>query len=80
MITYLQEQGMTFAEARVVELVLQGLSNDEIADVLKLSVKSVKFHLTRVFRKQGVKSRSQLMVRYLIPNPEFINIETTVSA
>jgi DNA-binding CsgD family transcriptional regulator len=40
--------------------VSQGLSNREVAAELFLSVKTVQFHLTRVYAKLGVRSRGEL--------------------
>ncbi|MFN0090730.1 MAG: response regulator transcription factor [Acidimicrobiales bacterium] len=51
---------LRFAEAQVAALVSEGLSNREVAARLFVSEKTVEFHLTRVFRKLGVKRRSQL--------------------
>ncbi len=49
------------AERRVVSLVVEGLSNADIAEQLFLSVKTVETHLARVYRRFGVKSRTQLV-------------------
>ena len=57
--------GCTFGEAKVVEQVLLGRSNKDIATYLFLSQKTIKFHLTRIFKKFGVKSRTQLMHKFL---------------
>lgn len=51
----------TDREVQVVELVLTGAANATIAAQLNISEKTVKFHMTNVMRKQGLKSRSQLM-------------------
>jgi DNA-binding CsgD family transcriptional regulator len=52
--------GVTAAQARVAELVAEGLTNREIADTLYMSVRTVESHLTRVYRAYGVRSRVQL--------------------
>jgi DNA-binding CsgD family transcriptional regulator len=62
-------QVMTPAERRVVSLVIDGLSNAEIAGELFLSVKTVESHLAKVYRRFGVKSRTQL-VSYLRQLPD----------
>lgn len=51
----------TDREVQVVELVLTGASNASIATQLQITEKTVKFHMTNVMRKKGLKSRSQLM-------------------
>ena len=55
--------GLTSTEARIAGLVRDGASNREIANRLYLSVKTVEATLTRVYRKLGVRSRTQLSTR-----------------
>jgi DNA-binding CsgD family transcriptional regulator/tetratricopeptide (TPR) repeat protein len=47
-------------EREIAELALMGRSNREIAEQLVLSVRTVETHLLRVFRKLGVRRRSDL--------------------
>jgi DNA-binding CsgD family transcriptional regulator len=54
---------LTEAEQRVVELAVQGLSNKEIAGSLVVTVPTVEAHLSRAYRKLGVRSRTQLAAR-----------------
>jgi DNA-binding CsgD family transcriptional regulator len=51
---------LTATERRVAELAAVGHSNDEIAGLASISVKTVEANLTRVYRKLGVRSRHQL--------------------
>jgi DNA-binding CsgD family transcriptional regulator len=51
------------AEQRVATLAAEGLSNKEIAQTLFVTVKTVETHLSRVYAKLGVRSRSQLAAR-----------------
>ncbi|MDR0350415.1 MAG: LuxR C-terminal-related transcriptional regulator [Coriobacteriales bacterium] len=51
---------LTPRECEVVELIVQGKTNREIADELVISVDTVKNHLRRIFQKLDLKSRSQL--------------------
>lgn len=51
---------LTPTETDVVRLVTDGLSNKEVAARLFMSTATVKTHLTHVFAKLGVTSRSQL--------------------
>ena len=46
-------------EREVLELVAAGLSNQRIATRLSISEKTVKAHLTSVFRQLGVEDRTQ---------------------
>jgi DNA-binding CsgD family transcriptional regulator len=55
---------LTEAEQRIAELVAQGKSNREVAAALFLTVHSVETALTRIYRKLGVRSRTELARRY----------------
>jgi DNA-binding CsgD family transcriptional regulator len=50
-------------EAEVAELVLRGYRNPDIAASLGVASSTVKRHLTRIFDKIGVDSRTQLIGR-----------------
>jgi len=51
---------LTPQEEAVAALVAQGLSNREVAAELYVSPKTVQYHLTRIYAKLGVRSRSEL--------------------
>ena len=53
---------LTPREREVVTLVARGLSNDEIAGRLYMSVSTVKTHATRAMAKLGARDRAQLVV------------------
>jgi DNA-binding CsgD family transcriptional regulator len=55
--------GLTPTEQRVAELVAQGRTNREVADLLFLSAKTVAAHLTSAYAKLGVRSRTELAHR-----------------
>jgi DNA-binding CsgD family transcriptional regulator len=52
--------GLSSREAEVVVLMLRGRRNLEICDELCISLSTVKTHVSRIFRKLGVTSRSGL--------------------
>lgn len=64
------KEGLSNREAEVAELVTQGLSNKEVANRLFVTEKTVKFHLTNIYKKMNVKSRAQLIV-WCLPNMTF---------
>jgi DNA-binding NarL/FixJ family response regulator len=51
---------LTPQELRVALAVAEGASNKEVATALFLSPRTVESHLANVFRKAGMRSRSQL--------------------
>jgi DNA-binding CsgD family transcriptional regulator len=55
---------LTGAERRVAELVASGLSNKEVAARLVITVRTVEWHLSKVYEKLGVASRSALAARW----------------
>jgi DNA-binding CsgD family transcriptional regulator len=50
-------------EAEVLDLAALGLTNQQIAARLEVSVHAVKFHLAGVYRKLGVANRTEAVVR-----------------
>ncbi|MEU4699867.1 response regulator transcription factor [Nonomuraea dietziae] len=57
-----QMNALTEREREVMELVAQGLSNDEIAARLVLSPATAKTHVSRIMTKLDVRDRAQLVV------------------
>ncbi len=55
---------LTSQETRVAILTAQGMSNKEIGAALFLSPKTVERHLGNVYRKRGVRSRTELAAAY----------------
>ena len=55
--------GLTAAERRVADLVASGATNREAASRLFVSVRTVELHLTNVYRKLGIRSRTELAAR-----------------
>jgi DNA-binding CsgD family transcriptional regulator len=73
------QKGLSNREAEVAELVSKGLSNKEVANQLFVTEKTVKFHLTNIYKKMSVKSRAQLIV-WCLPHLGFIESEAQQAA
>lgn len=57
-----REEGLTAREAEVLALITQGLSNDEIARLTRLSINSIKSYIRSCYRKIGVANRSNAIL------------------
>ena len=51
---------LTLAEARVVRLVAEGLSDEDVAERLSMGLADVTVALAEVVRKLGLRSRTEL--------------------
>lgn len=56
---------ITEREQQVADLVAQGLTNEEIAGVLLISVNTVKRHLKQAYRRLNVSTRAELVARLM---------------
>jgi NarL family two-component system response regulator LiaR len=54
-----RDYGLTERELEVLSLLVEGLSNAEIADRLVVSIATVKFHVRGILSKLGVSSRTE---------------------
>jgi len=59
----LEQLGLSKRELEVLQLIADGLSNQEIADQLFVSLNTVKTHSSNLFGKMDVKSRTQAVDR-----------------
>jgi len=55
-----REEGLTSAEQRVAALVAEGRTNREVAAALFLGERTVETHLSHIYAKLGVRSRTEL--------------------
>lgn len=60
------QKGFSNREAEISSLVSAGLTDKEIANQLFIASKTVRFHLTNIYRRLNIKSRAQLIV-YCMP-------------
>lgn len=64
-----REEGLSQAEQRVAGLVAEGRTNREIAAALFLAERTVASHLTHIYAKLGVRSRTELAHRLHFREP-----------
>lgn len=74
----INQKGLSNREAEVAELVTKGLSNKEVANQLFVTEKTVKFHLTNIYKKMNLKSRAQLIV-WCMPHLSFQESDVTAA-
>ena len=55
-----ETEGLTDRQREILQLIIEGRGNKEIADIIHVSVKTVEFHRARIMAKLGVKSVAEL--------------------
>jgi DNA-binding NarL/FixJ family response regulator len=60
--SFAERKGLSRAEARVLAALALGLSNREIGRRLSVSIDTVKTHVSRIFGKLGVRTRTQVVL------------------
>lgn len=63
--TLSRQYGLTKRELNLIELALEGLENQKIADTLHISLFTVKSHFQNGYAKLGVRSRQELFLVYM---------------
>lgn len=77
---------LTLREMAIANEVCNGYSLREIADIICVSEKTVKFHLTNIYRKLGLRGKSDLISHFFknnlvtIVNPESPIVESVVQS
>jgi DNA-binding NarL/FixJ family response regulator len=61
-IQFAERYGLTEVEVKILRLMTEGLSNEEISDITCLARETIKGHLKSVFRKLDVKNRTEAAV------------------
>lgn len=61
---FFKDYNISTREQDIIKLVLQGYSNQRIAEVLYISLNTVKAHLRNIFPKFGVHSRFELITYF----------------
>lgn len=63
-VRFAAEHGLTGRQALVLDHVVQGHTNREIARNLQCSARNVEFHVASILDKTGARSRTELIARY----------------
>jgi NarL family two-component system response regulator LiaR len=61
-VQFAERFGLTEVEVKILRLMTEGLSNEEISDITCLARETIKGHLKSVFRKLDVKNRTEAAV------------------
>ncbi len=61
---YVSRFGLSAREQEIFSLIVQGMSNTEIANALYITESTVKFHAGNIFKKTGLGSRLALIADY----------------
>lgn len=56
---------LTIREKQTQQLILQGYSNQGIADHLQLSINTVKTYVSKILQKTGSKNRVELITKQI---------------
>jgi ligand-binding sensor domain-containing protein/DNA-binding CsgD family transcriptional regulator len=59
---YYDKYDISEREQEIIKFILQGKSNKEIENKLFISLKTVKNHTSNIYKKLGIKNRSQLII------------------
>lgn len=59
------QHSFTEKELRVIQMLLEGQSNSEIALQLGVSTRAVEHHLTHIYERLEVSSRAEAIVKLL---------------
>ena len=60
-----QRYHMTPREMEVAKLVCSGLSNEEIAEAIRIRYGTVKTHIRNIYRRIHVKSKVAMLLRFV---------------
>ncbi len=60
LVFFFQKHSFSKREQEVVGLLYSGKNNKEISDILYVSLQTIKFHISNVYKKAGIKNRGQL--------------------
>jgi DNA-binding CsgD family transcriptional regulator len=54
----------TEKESEVIRLVCEGFKTDDIAEILGVTPKTIKWHLTNIYQKNDCVNRADLIIKF----------------
>ena len=69
------EPRLTEAETEVMKLITTGKTNRAVAEELAINERTVKAHLTKIYRKLGLRNRAELTLYALGNYPQGLNMQ-----
>jgi WD40 repeat protein/serine/threonine protein kinase len=74
---------LTLREQEILLLITRSMSNREIADELVVTVSTIKWHINQLYKKLGVRSRVQAIVRarelnLIVANETYDDLQTEI--
>jgi DNA-binding NarL/FixJ family response regulator len=70
----LPDTELTDREREILSLMVRGLKNPQISEIVHISVSTVKFHVGVIFKKLGAQTRTEAVVlaleRGIVQRPE----------
>nr|MCR5429591.1 LuxR C-terminal-related transcriptional regulator [Lachnospiraceae bacterium] len=61
---FAEQYGLTRREEEIAMFLSEGRSNGEIAELLQLSENTVRFHVSNILKKTGMKDRNEVSRAY----------------
>lgn len=68
-----KDPDFTDRELEVMDLVIKGKTNCHISEILNISERTVKFHVSNIFQKMNIESRVELVGKVYAHNTNAIN-------
>ena len=59
---------LTMREKEILKLIYYGKTNKQIAEIMHLSIHTIKFYVTSILKKLGVEIRIQAVVKAISQN------------
>lgn len=72
---YVTRNGLSIREQEIFALVIQNLSNAQIAAELCITESTVKFHVGNILKKTGFNNRAELLADYRLRNGNLMDIK-----